>query len=115
MNYPEIESEIADLVAETEKRKGKRIERELAPLRDALIHARKQGVTLKQLHELLQRKGLKYSPSAFGKYAQHHLQTGARLRRKTPKAKSLSRRAPSKPLPNTAPGQRGPRIASGNY
>lgn len=115
MNYSEIESAIAALVAEVEKRKGKRIERELAPLRDTLIHARKQGVTLKQLHQVLHKKGFTYSPSAFAKYAQNHLQTEARERRRPAKEKVPSRKAATKTLPQSVGAQRGPRIASGDY
>lgn len=111
MNYEETKAAITRLVDEVEASKGSRINRELEPLREALVEARRKGVTLRRLHQLLKQQGFDYSPSAFGKYAQRNLQTGLR---KPPAKSARSRRtAPSGAGKRAA--QAGPRIAAQRY
>ena len=83
----------------------------LALLREALVQARRKGVTLHRLHQLLKQQGFDYSPSAFGKYAQKHLQTGLRK----PPTKPTRHPRVAKAGAQVKPGHSNPRIASGNY
>ena len=111
MNYEETKAAIDRLADETEANKGARIRRELEPLREALVQARRKGVTLHRLHQLLKQQGFDYSPSAFGKYAQKHLQTGLRK----PPTKPTRHPRVAKAGAQVKPGHSNPRIASGNY
>ena len=111
MNYEATKTAIDRLADETEANKGSRIRRELEPLREALVQARRKGVTLHRLHQLLKQQGFDYSPSAFGKYAQTHLQTGLCK----PSAKPTKRHRVGKGGSRTTQERGGPRVASGSY
>ncbi len=111
MNYDHAKAAINRLAEEVESSKGSRIDRELEPLRDALVQARLKGVTLRRLHQLLKQQGFDYSPSAFGKYAQKHLQTGLRK----PPTKSAARRRRATPDPVKRSAQTAPRVAAQRY
>ncbi len=112
MNYEEARAAIDRLADETEANKGSRIRRELEPLREALVQARRKGVTLHRLHQLLKQQGFDYSPSSFGKYAQTHLQTGLR---KPPAKPPRQPRGGAKGGAQLQPGRISPRVASGSY
>ncbi len=111
MNYEATKDAIDRLADETEANKGSRIRRELEPLREALVQARRKGVTLRRLHQLLKQQGFDYSPSSFGKYAQTHLQTGHRK----PPAKPDKHKRAAKGGSQNPPERSGPRVASGHY
>lgn len=114
LNYDDLENSLEELSRQAERKKGSALEQELAPLRDAIVRARKSGVTLKDIFGLLQSKGLQCSPSAFAKYAQKHLQAGAR-RSPRPTHKQRTKQVTPPGVAKPVEQRAKPRIASGNY
>jgi len=119
MNYEDIKKEIEEITKASADSGGSRIEQELAPLKEVMLKARQQGVTLKRLYDLLCKKGFKGSASSFAKYAQHHLQrTGKAKKTKTIPVKTTAEVPPKQEsIPPISPSatKTKPRVAGGDY
>ena len=134
MNYDAIKTGIETLVEQAKLTPRNRVETKLEPIREDMLEARRQGVKLHALYEVIKAEMTDISPSSFGKYAQRHLRvrkqrrktsakstTGKQnfaeqVRQKTKETKPLRLRNETKnqPLaPSKFVGK--PRIARGNY
>ena len=134
MNYDAIKTGIKTLVEQAKLTPRNRVETKLEPIREDMLEARRQGVKLHALYEVIKAEMTDISPSSFGKYAQRHLRvrkqrrktsakstTGKQnfaeqVRQKTKETKPLRLRNETKnqPLaPSKFVGK--PRIARGNY
>jgi hypothetical protein len=88
MNYDAIKTRITTLVGKAKQTPQSRIEALLEPIREDMLEARRQGVKLHALYEVIKAETTDISPSSFGKYAQRHLRV--RKQRGTPSAKSAT-------------------------
>src|ERR1700683_3880283 len=134
MNYDAIKTGIKTLVERAKLTPQNRVETILEPIHADMLEARRQGVKLHALYEVIKAGTADISPSSFGKYAQRHLRvrkqrrktsaksaTGKqnfaeKVRQKTKQTKPLKTGEETKnqPLaPSKVLGK--PRIAQGNY
>lgn len=74
MNYEKIETQIKSLIEAARTKPLARIDAALEPIRESLHEARREGVRLNALYEVLKTEAKEISPSSFAKYAQRHLQ-----------------------------------------
>jgi predicted nucleotidyltransferase component of viral defense system len=124
MNYEAIKARIETLVTEAADKPLARIDAALQPIRESLLEARRQGVRLRDLYDVVKTESKDISASSFAKYAQRHLQV-TRQRRKSFATRHTSQQPkPSKhkdemkiqespEQPRTQAGK--PRIAKGDY
>ena len=74
MNYENIETQIKALIEAAKMKPLTRIDAALEPIRESLHEARREGVRLNALYEVVKTEAKDISPSSFAKYAQRHLQ-----------------------------------------
>jgi hypothetical protein len=101
-----------------------RIDADLEPIRKSLLEARRAGIRLNALYEVVRAEAKDISVSSFARYARHHLQV---KKQRGKRATSHSTPPPKTPIqihvekkiqvepkqPRTQTGK--PRIATGNY
>jgi len=90
MNYESIKTRIKTLIAEVQQKPKGRIDAILEPIREDMLEARRQGVRLGELFQVIGAEAKDISSSSFAKYAQRHLQV-KKQRGKHP-AKSSARK-----------------------
>ena len=124
MNYEKIETQIKSLIEAARTKPLARIDAALEPIRESLLEARREGVRLNALYEVVKAEAKDISPSSFAKYAQRHLQVRKQRGKpsvkqattpvKTPKQIYVEKKIQEEPKqPRTQAGN--PRIARGNY
>jgi hypothetical protein len=124
MNYEAIETRIKALIEAAKIKPITRIDAALEPIRESLLEARRAGVRLNALYEVVLAEAKEISVSSFARYARHHLQVrkqrGKRAAShstsppKTPKQIHVEKKIQDEPKqPRPQAGK--PRIATGNY
>jgi hypothetical protein len=124
MNYDSIKTRIKLLISEAQKKPASRIDAALEPIRESLLEARREGVRLNALYEVVKAEAKDISVSSFAKYAQRHLQVKKQRGKssvsqstppvKTPKQIDVEKKIQDEPKqPRTQTGR--PRIATGDY
>jgi hypothetical protein len=78
MNYEKLETQIKSLIEAAKLKPPTRIDSALEPIRESLFQARREGVRLNALYEVVKAEAKDISPSSFAKYAQRHLQVKKR-------------------------------------
>ena len=119
MNYEAIKTRIKALIEDAQRKPRGRVEAALEPIRESLSEARRQGVRLRDLYDVVKAETKDISPGSFAKYAQRHLQMkrrkGKPLIKPVPPS-SQQKIAPRKQAPESPKTSTGkPRIATGDY
>ena len=124
MNYEAIKARIKTLIEDARRKPKGRVEAALEPIRESLLEARREGVRVRDLYDVVKTEAKDISPGSFAKYAQRHLQVkktkgkhrptppAAPPAKPTEKHENVKSKLPAQtPKPATAK----PRIATGNY
>jgi hypothetical protein len=124
MNYEAIKTRVEALIKAAKEKPRGRVDAALEPIRESLLEARRQGVRLRDLYDVVKTEAKDISASNFAKYAQRHLQVKKQRGKssvsqspppaKTPKQVHVEKKFQEEPKqPRTQAGK--PRIATGDY